>query len=195
MKHSSTRPLFEYWSERRGTRAAPERADIEPGPIRHALGDTFILSFNPAVGHPFRLAGTRLCALFCRELKSEPFVDLWARPVRQSLSELTELLGTESPGLVASASGQGPDGSAVELELLLLPLSHRGRMPARFLGVLAPLTVPYWIGVAPLADLRLGALRHLGPALQTVAAAPYHAPSARWRNGFLVVDGGRSPQS
>jgi hypothetical protein len=192
MQHSSTRQLFEYWSERRGSRTAPERADIEPGPIRHALGDTFVLSFNPAVGHPFRLAGTRLCALFCRELKGNPFVDLWARPVRQSLLELTALVGAQSPGLVAGASGQGPNGSTLELELLLLPLTHRGRMPGRFLGVLAPLTVPYWIGVAPLTHLRLGAPRHLGPASQPVAGAPYQTPNGRWRNGFLVIDGGRS---
>lgn len=195
MKHSSTRELFDYWSARRGSRAAPERADIEPGPIRHVLGDTFILSFNPAVGHPFRLAGTRLCALFCRELKGEPFLDLWAQSTRQSLRELTEMVGTESLGLVAGATGRSPNGSTVELELLLLPLSHRQRMPARFLGVLAPLTVPYWIGVQPLADLRLGSLRHLGPALQTVAGPPFHTQSSRRRNGFLVVDGGRSPQS
>jgi hypothetical protein len=194
MKHSSTRQLFEYWSERRGSRVAPERADIEPGPIRHVLGDTFILSFNPAVGHPFRLAGTRLCALFCRELKGEPFIDLWAHSARQSLRELANMVGTESAGLVAGATGRSPNGSTVALELMLLPLSHRGRMPARFLGVLAPLTVPYWIGVEPLAELCLGSLRHLGPA-QTADGPLYQTPSSRWRNGLLVVDGGRSPQS
>jgi hypothetical protein len=195
MKNSSTRELFEYWTKRRGGRAAPERADIEPGPIRHVLGDAFILSFNPAVGHPFRLAGTRLCALFCRELKGEPFVDLWAQSTRHSLRELTNMVGTESAGVVAGATGRGSNGSTVELELMLLPLSHRQRMPARFVGVLAPLTVPYWIGVEPLVDLCLGSLRHLGPALQTVAVPSHHMPSGRWRNGLLVVDGGRSPQS
>jgi hypothetical protein len=195
MKHPSTRELFDYWSERRGSRSAPERADIEPGPIRHVLGDTFILSFNPAVGHPFRLAGTRLCALFCRELKGEPFLDLWGQSSRHSLRELTNMVGTESAGLVAGATGRSLNGSTVELELLLLPLSHRRRLPARFLGVLAPLTVPYWIGIEPLAYLSLGSLRHLDTTPQTVVGPAYHAQSGRRRNGFLVVDGGRAPQS
>jgi len=195
MKHRSTRELYEYWSERRGGRAAPERADIEPGPIRHVLGDTFILSFNPAVGHPFRLAGTRLCALVGRELKGEPFVDLWAQSSRHALRELTDTVGTETAGVVAGVAGRSLNGSSVELELLLLPLSHRRRLPARFLGVLAPLTVPYWIGVDPVADLRLGSLRHLDPALPSVAVAPQPIEGSRRRNGFLVVDGGRSPQS
>ena len=45
MKHESIRQLFDYWNERRGTREAPERSDIEPGAIRRALADTFILGF------------------------------------------------------------------------------------------------------------------------------------------------------
>ena len=37
MKHASTRALYEYWNERRGSRSAPERGDIEPGGIGRAL--------------------------------------------------------------------------------------------------------------------------------------------------------------
>ena len=70
MKHPSNRELFEYWNERRGTRLAPERADIEPGAIRHVLGDTFVIEVHGDESQAFRLAGTRLCALFGRELKA-----------------------------------------------------------------------------------------------------------------------------
>ena len=69
MKHPSNRQLFEYWTKRRGRRSAPERGEIEPGAIRHVLADTFILAFETGAGHPFRIAGTRVCALFGRELK------------------------------------------------------------------------------------------------------------------------------
>jgi len=44
MKHDSTRTVFDYWTERRGDRPAPERSEIDPGAIRHALGDTFMLA-------------------------------------------------------------------------------------------------------------------------------------------------------
>src|SRR5919108_1242731 len=194
MKHSSTRDLFEYWNERRGSRPAPERGDIEPGPIRHVLGDSFIASFNPAVGHPFRLAGTRLCGAFGRELKGEPFVDLWAEPTRHKLRELTNSIGTESAGVVAGANGRSVDGSTVELELLILPLSHCGRMPARFLGALTPLAVPYWLGIHPIVDLSLGSLRHLGPWLETVPPR-FRVTSGRRRHGLVVYDGGRPAES
>ena len=61
------------------TRLAPERADIEPGAIRQVLGDTFVLEVDGRASHPFRIAGTRLCALFGRELKGESFIKLWQR--------------------------------------------------------------------------------------------------------------------
>ena len=34
MKHAASRELYAYWEEQRGRRAAPERAEIEPGAIR-----------------------------------------------------------------------------------------------------------------------------------------------------------------
>ena len=88
MKHPSIRELFDYWEERRGGRMMPERAEIEPGAIRRALADTFILSFEPSSGHPFRLAGTRVCALFGREIKGEAFVHLFAHGARREMREL-----------------------------------------------------------------------------------------------------------
>src|SRR3954471_5022016 len=69
MKHPSNRELFEYWNLRRGERLPPERSDIDPGAIRKILGDTFVLEMSGINNPVFRLAGTRLCALFARELK------------------------------------------------------------------------------------------------------------------------------
>ncbi len=43
MKHPASRALHAYWERLRGERAAPERAEIEPGQIRHLLADSLIL--------------------------------------------------------------------------------------------------------------------------------------------------------
>ena len=59
MKNASTRLVFEYWDALRGERSAPERGEIEPGALRHALADTFVLENEP-IGPVFRLAGTRI---------------------------------------------------------------------------------------------------------------------------------------
>jgi len=52
MKHAASRELYAYWEERRGRRAAPERAEIEPGVIR---ADKFIEKPKPEEA-PSRLA-------------------------------------------------------------------------------------------------------------------------------------------
>jgi hypothetical protein len=193
MKHASSRDMFAYWNERRGARAAPERAEIEPGAIRHVLGDAFILGADPAAGYPVRLAGTRVCALFCRELKDEAFDNLWAPASRSAIREALAVILDESVGMVAGVTGRLADGSALDLELLVLPLSYRRRHHARVIGVLAPAMVPYWLGEYPLAELTLGSHRHLGPEVETVGAPRLLGlpPKGRAKRGFFIYDGGR----
>ena len=62
-----------------GTVRLPSAADIDPAAIRHALGDTFMLAADFVDQLRFRLAGTRVCALFCREIKGEAFSALLER--------------------------------------------------------------------------------------------------------------------
>src|SRR5579875_2008673 len=102
MRHVSTRAVFAHWSERRGNRPAPERREIDPSAIRHALGDTFILAADLMAELRFRLAGTRLCALFCRELKGESFGSLWNGPSESPVRHLVAVVCRENVGAVAS---------------------------------------------------------------------------------------------
>ena len=84
MKHPSTRAVFDYWDEKaRRPAGARARADIDPAAIRHALGDTFMLAADFVDQLRFRLAGTRVCALFGREIKGEAFATLWSETSAQ----------------------------------------------------------------------------------------------------------------
>jgi hypothetical protein len=190
MKHPSIRELFDYWNERRGRRAVPERADIEPSAIRGVLADTFILSIEPRIGHPFRVAGTRVCALFGREIKGEGFLDLFSHDARSEVRDLIAIIAHESVGVVASASELGAAGRGPNLELLLLPLGYHGRTDARLLGALAPSEPPAWLGTRVLCDLALGTYRFLG---RSAAAPPVPQvfEDGRIRHGFVVYDGGQ----
>jgi hypothetical protein len=195
MKHSSTRELFDYWNTRRGTRSAPERGEIEPGAIRRVLADTFMLNFDPRAGHPFRIAGTRVCAAFGRELKGAAFTEIWAGASQDPIRDVLATVATESVGVVAGASGRSCAGAALELEFLVLPLAHRGGASTRILGALVPTEVPYWLGAQTLGRLTLGTIRYLGP-LTGPSAVPRSAPAmpsdARVRHGLLVYDGGHA---
>lgn len=194
VKHPASRALYEYWDKQRGGRPAPERGEIEPGAIRTALGDSFVLAYDRVGGHPFRLAGTRLCGLFARELKSEGFNVLWRSLDRASASHLVETVANDLVGLVAGAEGRTAEGYSVELELLLLPLRLRGNPHARQIGTLAPLAVPYWLGSSPVTELTLGTHRHLGAAAKSVVVTPFMAgaDTGRSRRGLVVYDGGRT---
>ena len=156
MKHPSTQALFAYWNERRGNRPAPERAEIDPAAIRHVLGDTFMLAADFVDELRFRLAGTRVCALFCREIKGEAFSAQWSEDSGKRIEELLSIVTKEATGAVAGLTGRTADGTEVDLEILLLPLAHIGHARIRALGVLAPLVPPYWLGEKPVVELELG---------------------------------------
>lgn len=198
MKHASTRILFNYWNELRGRRPAPARSDIDPAVIRHILGDTLILAADFADEIRFRLAGTRVCALFAREIKGEVFKDLWSAASRRQIEGPLVALTDENIGTVAGVTGHAADGAEAELELLLLPLAHAGPARIRALGVLAPLVQPYWLGEQPVVGLELRTLRHIGGQASEIAVPSFgHMHSGpgqenrRVRHGFLVYSGGR----
>jgi len=214
MKHPSTKMLFAYWTRQRGNRTAPDRTDIDPAEIRHALGDTVMLAADFVDQLRFRLAGTRVCALFGREIKGEQFSALWSKDSAAKIDELTAIVIDEHVSVVAGLTGRTADGETLDLEMLLLPLAHTGHARIRAIGVLAPLSPPYWLGDKPITDLSLGTLRHVGgdadlmsrrrltsivpdqPAETAPPVVPQIEPSVedvRVRHGFVVYSGGRSP--
>lgn len=188
MKHAASRELYAYWQERRGKHAAPERADIEPGAIRKVLSDAFILALDGGAGHPFRLAGTRVCALFGRELKSESFIGLWAAASQPIVSDLLAILNDERVGTVAGVTAQNADGYPIDLELLLLPLGASRPSLARTIGVLVPIKAPQWLGSSPIGALTLGSRRHIGASVETRLLPRFMAPR---RRHLTVYEGGR----
>lgn len=205
MKAAATRELFAYWNRLRGARAAPERADVDPGQIRGILGDTFILEASVAGAYPFRLAGSRLCDITGHEMKNERFLDLWPDADRTTLLGAFSTITDDAAVAVLGATGGTELGRKVDLELILLPLRHRGRTHARILGSLTPVETPYWLGACPVTRFELSSLRMIWPsgrrrvigeipAASTIAAAPPPhtlAGAARRIGRFLVFDGGR----
>lgn len=192
MKHPSTRTVYDYWNEKRGNRPAPARADIDPAAIRHALGDTFMLAADFVDQLRFRLAGTRVCALFCREIKGEEFGQLWNDASHKQIKDLMAVVKDEEIGAVAGVTGRAEDGATIDLEFLILPLAHIGHARVRALGVLTPLVAPYWLGEKPIVELELGALRHIGADLDVPMAPDFAGTveTVRLRHGFVVYSGG-----
>ena len=90
--------------------------------------------------------------------------------------------------MVAAANGRTAEGWAQDVELVLLPLTHRGDTHARMIGALAPLVRPFWLGSARLGALTLGNIRHLDPALRGIdrgaaRCRQHHGGAARHFHG------------
>lgn len=195
MKHATSRLLFGYWDKLRGDRPAPDRGDVEPGLIRHLLADTFILAAEPDHPPTFRLAGTRCSALFGRDLKDVAFRSLWSEVAREGADELVAAVLSDGAGIVAGLRGEtGGDGS-LALEMLLLPLRHRGSARSRILGAMSPVSAPAWHGETTIDRLSTGSWRTIGVSRVPISAPKPRDQAAERRAGFVVVNGGLAPRS
>ena len=187
MKHPSTRGFFAYWDEKRGEAPAPERSALEPGPVRHLLGDSFVLSYDAAAGFPFRVTGTRICALLGGDMKGESFIALWNAASRRGIEDILAIAAEETIATVAGVTAYADSDAAVRLELLLLPFNPRPHTPVSIAGVLAPLSVPARLGREGLADFTLTSWRHVGHRLLSAKQRAIR----RWTaaRGLIVYEG------
>ena len=149
MKNDVSRSLFSYWNGLRGARSAPERSCIDPSAIRHILAHTFIIEVDAAASFPFRVAGTRVNALFGADQQLVKHAPLFTWPGGEPDREgaaLPLLVCDDMSPVVAGIDATTRSGREVGLELLLLPLRHHGKTHSRVLGCLTPGAMPVWMG-------------------------------------------------
>src|ERR1700709_327084 len=139
MKHPSSREFFAYWDEKRGSARAPGGREIEPGAVGELLGDIFVLSYDAAAGYPFRVAGTRVCALLGCDQKGSSFSALFEPGCRGEIEDIVGVVAEEMLAVVAGISATAENGTVAHLELLLLPFNNRAHTPLSLTGLLAPL--------------------------------------------------------
>ena len=202
MKTTTSRALYGYWQMLRQDRPAPDRRDVKPDGLRDILANTFILEAgDDAVAFPFRLAGSCLSQLYCRDLRGRDFLNLWRGADREAVATLVLAIHEEAAAAVIGYKAHTHRGTSIDVEITLLPLAQEGlddRFP-RILGSASLLSDPYWIGVHPVQRHELTSLRLIWPdekpwflrKAQARTAAIHTAPKAR--HGHLVVyDGGRA---
>ncbi len=204
MRHATSRELFAYWDRIRDGEAAPRRCDVEPGEIRRILGDTFILEVIGRKDHLVRLAGTRMCSLYGREIKGMPFLALWSRDDRETIASAVADVCKDAIGAVLDVDLVSARGRSVACEFLLLPLRHGVTSRDRILGSCAPHRRPYWFGSDPIVRQSVTGSRLVWPDGHARGAAREPArfvslPPAFFRAGegrrhghLYVVDGGKS---
>jgi hypothetical protein len=183
MKHPSNREFLAYWNEKRGDARAPDRSEIEPGAVRELLADIFVLSYDGAAGHPFRVAGTRVCALLGCDLKDRSFSALFKPDARREIEDIIAVVAEEMLTAVAGITATAEDGSPAHLELLLLPFSARAHTPLSLTGLLAP----FESGHRVLRDFKVTSWRYLAQPPQKLV--PRALRKLKIARGLMVYEG------
>ena len=167
MKQNGSIALFHYWNRLRDGRAAPKRTDVEPADIKSLLADTFILERDSRGEAVFRLAGTRLCAIYGRELKGFSFPSLWREKDRRLMARIADGVFSQKSVAVVCYEGMTAGGRSNPFELLALPLEG-GLDNPRGLGIVSTSTRPFWFGADPIVEARIDSVRVVDPDREPV---------------------------
>ncbi len=150
MQQTTSKQLYAYWDRVRNGRRAPQRFEIEPAKIAPLLPETFIAECAGSRGVRFRLAGTKICEQFGRELRGIEFLSLWKPDDQEALASLLRsiLTGAAIGEVVFQAHTE--ENRQAKFELLLMPLIHTGHTVNRLLGAISAIDPPFWLGASPL---------------------------------------------
>lgn len=197
MKHAVTRELYTFWTDLRAGRAAPEWSAADATLPRGILADVFVASVDDldAPRFPIRTAGARFDALHGGGLQDTSLPDLFKAEDRGSVARLLRgVLDHQAPTLAGLRVAPPGDHPGIDLEMLLLPLRHRGRTHARVLGSVAPFQAPSWLGLGPVGPFSLASVRFPGDDGEPASFAGRTPPPRR--HGHLQVhEGGQAARS
>ncbi len=164
MQKESSRLLYNYWNELRGSRSAPERRNLDPTKIRKTLSDVFILESNKGEDEfLFRLSGSNICSTYRRELKGRSFNDLWHEKDQEALKTLITAVTEDHAVALATFQGSTKQNKTAIFETILLPIRHNGNTNSRILGGLSALEHPYWLGSEAIIEQKITGLRLIWP--------------------------------
>ena len=197
MQQTTSKQLYAYWDRVRNERPAPRRFEIEPARIAPLLPETFIAACDGPFSYRFRLAGTRICEQFGRELRGADLLGLFEATDRHVFSSLLRHVVSDAAVGHLLFNADSDANRRASFELLVMPLIHTGTAINRLLGPISAIEPPFWLGSAPLIRLELADMHLIWPDGDP---SPAKAPSARTasaaelvtlaRKRFRVFEGG-----
>jgi hypothetical protein len=199
MQQSTSRQLYAYWDRVRNGRIAPRRFEIEPSKIAPLLPETFIAECSGLRSYRFRLAGTKICEQFGRELRGTDLMNLWGTKDRDAFASLLRTVFTDGAVGQVLFHAYSEAHRQVKFELVLMPLIHTSETINRVLGAVTAIEPPLWLGSVPLARQEIievhlhwpdGAPAFATPATPTQSAASAAEVVRSVRRRFRVYNGG-----
>lgn len=167
MRNAGTIELFHYWNRIRDGKPAPLRTQIEPVDIRTYLADTFILEQGLSRDITFRLAGTRVCAIYGRELKDFSFFSLFTLPDISLAKRIINACFLEKTVSVITFDGITRTKRVSGFEAIFMPLANNGE-GGRLFGAIFSKSMPFWLGADPVVESRITSVRIIDPEKELV---------------------------
>jgi hypothetical protein len=150
MQQPTSRQLYAYWDRVRNGRVAPRRFEIEPAQIASILPETFIAEGAGLLGYRFRLAGTKICEQFGRELRGADLLSFWEEPDRVAIASLLRNVFADAAVGHGRFLAYASNNRQASFEFIILPLIHTGETINRTLGAITAIEPPFWLGAEPL---------------------------------------------
>jgi hypothetical protein len=197
MSNPGTTDLFLYWNRIRDGNPAPLRTQIEPVDIRTHLADTFILEQGMRKDVTFRLAGTRVCAIYGRELKNYAFLSLFSLGDMGLIKRLVNACFAEKTVSMITFDGISRSRRVLGFDAIFMPLANTSES-TRLFGAIFPNEKPFWLGADPIVESRVTSVRVIDPDKELVflnnrprVDVPPMTPSAENISGpqSLAADG------
>jgi hypothetical protein len=158
MQQPTSLQLYAYWDRVRNGRFAPRRFEVEPAKIAALLPETFIAEGAGLLGFRFRLAGTKICEQFGRELRGADLLSLWQDSDRDAVASLLRTVLSDGAVGHGSFTAYTRTERHADFEFVLLPLIHTGDAINRILGTITAIEPPFWLGSEPLVRQEITAL-------------------------------------
>lgn len=195
--HPGSRQLFRQWEMLRAERACPTREDFEFAPLKTILPDIVVIDRDfLRNSFRFRLAGTRVCALFNQNLTGYDATTGWDSFESDVISRhLLTVVNQQQPAVIRMRLTTDR-GQVVAAELIALPVQMRESHRMQIIGGLFPFRAAQSLGHSGIVKRELVSARviwteHLQP-LQRTEPESVVPPMRLTRRDFTLIDGGKN---
>lgn len=188
--HPGSRALFRYWEAVRGEMSAPPRDWLDLQKIRMLVPHLFMIERRPGQIYAWRLAGTRVCQLWGKELTGRPAFAEGDRFERESISRLLDGVVDAHQPFVLRFRLHSDAGPSVAAELVGTPLRARQGNATYVFGVIMPFREVIRSQHDQVTSFELSTARTIWT--EPVPGADRSASSrSNSQQAFQVINGGR----
>ncbi len=137
--HPSSRALFRWWETMRAESAAPHRALLDLKQVGELVPNLFIIERDrPRHGYRWRLAGTRICELYRRELTGSDVFSGWDNFERETVRRLLDGVAGRLQPAIMRLRLHTSLSQTIGAEWIALPLQPQNRTGIQVFGGLFP---------------------------------------------------------